>query len=294
MPGKRLLLIFINLLILIPIASLLISQRIKHSSPTINNYDRTVTNQVSDTSISSNPLKNLLQNLEGSKSANQNQNSTPAGPTLSLTITLEGRPLNDQHTKLFVGITQGSQVSVSPQYLISTSLDIPPSGVSNSISLLGLTPGTTYTAVLKSSAQIATSSAFFMTPSGAKLNQGQPITLTTGDLNEDNIIDQSDVTILQNSLGATSSSKNWNPNLDFNLDGIINLVDLGILQKNLGKAGATGKWYSPTPLASQSASLPGNIGGESILAPPPSAGRPALSEQSESKGYWLWIPQLSP
>lgn len=198
--------------------------------------------------------------------------ATSFGPTLSLTVTLEGRPKNNQATKLFIGILEGTLTS-NPKFLLSFSVDLPASGEFSNLSLAGLTAGTQYTALLKGSAQIATSSAFVMTPTTTILNEGQPINMPTGDLNEDNTINAADYSIVQKLLGITSKSAGWNENADFNKDGIINTFDLALLTKNMGKAGASGTWTSPLPKV---ATPSGNL---------------ATQQQSGIGGYWMWIPK---
>lgn len=271
---KKLVTLFLALVVTIPSSSILLSQRIQQS---VNNqpYDRTVStiNEVPGTS----PLKDLLKNLNSSPTPTPSPATSSGtldsfGPTLQLQISIQGRPNSDQHTKLFVGVAQGT-LSTNPQYLLSFNVDVPNSGIYNDISLVGLTQGETYTAYLKGSATLVTAVSFIMSPQGVKLNSGAPITLISGDLNEDNVIDQADVDILMAALGTTPTSSKWNQNLDLNKDGVINSLDLAIVNKNLGKVGDGGKWYSTTPSATKSATLqvPGNIGGISA-------------------GYWMWVP----
>lgn len=200
--------------------------------------------------------------------------ATSIGPTLSLKVTLEGKPLEDQSTSLFVGIVEGD-LTANPKFLLNFTLDLPAGGAYGNLSLAGLNPGSKYTALLKGSAQIATSSAFIMSPTTTNLNDGQPLNMLTGDLNNDNVINSADYSIAQAAFGATSTSQRWNKNIDFNSDGVINIFDLAIISKNLGKIGASGTWTSPIPTATSSASLT-----------PPAVGGPA-----QSTGYWLWIPK---
>ncbi len=202
--------------------------------------------------------------------------ATSFGPTLSLKATLEGRT-SDQTTKLFVGILEGS-LSSNPKFLLSFSVDLPKSGEYSNLSLAGLTSGNSYTAILKGTSQIATSSAFVMSPNITNLNSGQTVNMLSGDLNEDNVIDSADYVIAKTALNSTSSSSNWNANADLNLDGVINLFDLIIISRNNGQVGATGAWTSPIPKsATPSASL------NSYSAP---IGGPGGS----SSGHWIWIP----
>lgn len=203
---------------------------------------------------------------------------TSYGPTLSLKIILEGRPQNDQSGKLFVGIMEGG-VTSNPRFLLNFSIDLPNDGQYDNLSLAGLTAGNKYTAILKGAVQIATSSAFTMSPTVSKLNNGDPITLLTGDLNDDNVINSSDYSIEQKALGSTSSSSSWNGAGDFNKDGVINAFDLGYITKNFGQTGASGAWYSPVP--TQTASPSASLTNASAQGGPP----------DEQGGYWIWVPK---
>ncbi len=276
---KLLLGVYIFVLLSIPVGTYLVSQNqsIKSSAKEPKNT-KTITQAPPATS----PAKDLL-------SASKSPNSTPPpstgsasptlasayGPTLSLKVTLNGRPAGNQATKLFVGIMDGTLTS-NPKFLLSFSVDLPASGEYGNLSLAGLNPGSTYTALLKGSAQIATSSAFTMSPTTSNLNDGQPVNLRSGDLNDDNVVNSADYSIAQKALGSTANSTNWNANSDLNKDGVINAFDLGIIVKNIGQTGASGTWTSPIPqTASPSASLTGPpIGG------PPGAGG----------GHWVWVP----
>lgn len=197
------------------------------------------------------------------------------GPTLAFKIALEGRPKTNQATRLFVGIAEGP-LTANPKFVLNFTVDVPASGQFAGLSLAGLNPGTQYTALLKGSAQIASSVAFTMSPAVSNLNNGQDINLTSGDLNDDNVINNTDYTILQRAYGAAPTAANWNENADFNKDGAVNLIDRAVLNKNLGQAGITGAWTSPLPQASTpSASLTA-----------PSTGGPL-----NTGGYWMWLPK---
>lgn len=202
--------------------------------------------------------------------------ATSYGPTLSLKVALEGRPADNQKSRLFVGIVEGSLTS-NPKFLLSFTIDVPAGGSYENLSLAGLTPGSSYTALLKGSAQIATSSAFTMSPNVTNLNGGGPLTLISGDLNDDNVINSSDYSIVQKALGATIKSAKWNENADFNKDEVINTFDLGLVKKNMGKAGASGAWTSPIP---------------QVSTPSASLSAPAVGSPDESSGgYWIWVPK---
>ncbi len=212
-----------------------------------------------------------------SPSSSSPEIATSFGPTLSFKITLEGKPKGSYGTKLFVGISE-ENLTTNPKFLLTFMVDLPASGEYSNLSLAGLTPGSRYTALLKGSAQIATSSAFTMSPVVTNLNEGEVINLLSGDLNDDNVVNSADHSIAQKAFGSTSNSANWNENADFNLDGVINAFDLIIITKNMGQVGASGAWTSPLPkVATPSASL---------TSPP--VGGPAMPDGS--KGYWIWIP----
>lgn len=191
-------------------------------------------------------------------------------------VNFEGRPKDNQSGRLFVGIVEGDILN-SPKFLLSFTVDLPASGQYNGLSLAGLTPGTKYSALLKGPAQIASAAAFLMSPAATNLNNGDPLNLLSGDLNDDNVIDANDYSIAQKLVGATASSPNWNENADLNKDGLINILDLSIISKNVGKIGDSGTWTSPLPKTSTpSASLNG----------PPIGGAGGNSQN----GYWMWIP----
>ncbi|OGE64182.1 hypothetical protein A3J13_00975 [Candidatus Daviesbacteria bacterium RIFCSPLOWO2_02_FULL_36_8] len=225
-------------------------------------------------------IDDLSNQLDGVSDSSSPTVATSFGPTLSLKASLEGRPANNQATKLFVGIVEGT-LSSNPKFLLSFSVDLPATGEYSNLSLAGLTTGSTYTALLKGASQIATSSAFTMSPSATNLNGGSALNMLSGDLNEDNVINTSDYSIVQKAYGASSSSSNWNSLADLNADGVINTFDLGIVVKNLNQTGASGAWTSPIP-ASSSASL--TTGGRASYTTVPKGG-------PQQNGYWIYIPK---
>lgn len=203
--------------------------------------------------------------------------ATSYGPTLAFKVTLEGSPTDNQATRMFVGIAEGT-LSSNPKFLLSFTVNIPASGEYSNISLAGLTPGTQYTALLKGASQIAASVTFTMSPSVSNLNSGDPINLLSGDLNDDNTINNTDYLLAQKALGSTLQSSNWNANADLNKDGVVNIFDLAIITKNKGQTGASGTWTSPIPkTATPSAGL---------NSPDAPIGGPS------GTGYWVWIPNL--
>lgn len=201
--------------------------------------------------------------------------ATSYGPTMSLKVTLEGRPKDNQVTKLFVGIAEGASTT-NPKFVLSFSIDLPASGEYTNLSLAGLDLGYSYTALVKGSAQIAAGVTFTMSPTVNNLKDGEVINLTSGDLNDDNVINSTDYSIAQKALRATSVSSNWNENADLNKDGVINTFDLGIISKNIGQVGTSGAWTSPIPKAATSSA--------SLSSPP-------IGGPDNSSGYWLWLPK---
>lgn len=288
---KLLLGVYIFILLSIPIAAYLVSQSQTTKSSASEQGPKTLAPVTPKNATSSaRQLLDFSQLAANSKKASDSAiaGATPApvpssptiatsfGPTLSLKVNIEGRPAANQAAKLFVGIAEGA-LSSNPKFILSFTVDVPASGEYSGLSLAGLTTGSAYTAVLKGSAQIATSSAFTMSPNVTKLNNGQAVNLISGDLNEDNVVNAADYSIAQRAAGSTPSSSKWNENADLNKDGVINTFDLGIIAKNIGLTGSSGTWTSPIPkVATPSASL---------NSPP--AGGP----QEDDSGYWMWIPK---
>lgn len=280
------------LIILIPAGSFLASQRFKAQNASKASSDlnlgKTVTqpkevpkdSPLSELQSMTNPSSSPTSTGTGSSG-----NLSLTGPTLAFKLNIEGRPTTKQSTKLFIGIAQG-EVTVKPEYLLSFSIDVPDSGSFSGLSLAGLNQFDTYTAYLKGSSQIATSSAFVVKPTMTDLGN---IRMTTGDVNEDNVINSADYSIVKNALGSVPSSENWNINNDFNLDNVINNFDIAYVVKNFGQTGSSGPWYSrppSTPIASQSGTLQAlSIGG-------PEEASSEASSSGATGGYWMWIPRV--
>lgn len=280
---------FILLLVSIPAGSLLLSQRLKVSSPLSKNFDRTITTTPS-------PVPRTLPIQTSQPSPSSTPLSTPAaadavslGPTLKFSVSLQGRDVNNQSGKFFVGIAQGT-VTKNPTYLLTFTINMPETGVYSTLSLVGLNIGSQYTAYIKGPAQLVAASTFILSPTGATLNAGQPLGLISGDLNEDNVIDASDLAIVTKLAGATSDSPTWNPLADINLDNIINSIDIQIVKTNQGKIGDGGAWYSRPPEASSSASLPSNIGGLPLSQPDLSLPSDLIPKLPSRGGYWIFVP----
>lgn len=289
---KASLAVFIILILSIPSLAFLIKQRTSFGSKASQGYDRTITKE--STSSAKEVSKTLsLDSLDQAKSTPAPSSSGGVegstaqltfGPTLNFQIVIQGRPTDNQSMNdLFVGIASGNSKS-NPQYLLSFTLKVPNSGIYTGLSLAGLTIGDTYTAYLKGPVQIASSSAFVMAPNITALNSGSPLTLQTGDLNQDNVINSLDYTIAKNNFGKTSKSPDWNPNIDFNLDNVINTWDLAIILSNMNRTGA-GDLYT-SHVASASAKPATSSG----LLRTPSIGGPGGG--SPQGGYWMWVPNF--
>lgn len=275
--------IYLFIVISIPIGAYLASQyQNTKSKASEENIKTIVKNTPKPTSSPKRELLNLSKTATSSTkipSPTPEATTTTAtsyGPTLSLKVSLEGRPKSDQSTRLFVGIVEG-EITTRPRFLLSFTVNVPKEGSYSNLSLAGLTPGSKYSALLKGSAQIATSSAFFMSPAQTNLNDAKSLILPSGDLNDDNTINDADYAIILKTLGSVASSPNWNANADFNKDGVINTLDLVIVSKNIGKVGASGIWTSPVPIATPSASLSPEY---------PPIGGPGGS----TDGHWIWVP----
>lgn len=270
--AKLLLAMFIILVLLIPTGFYLFSKRSESGFSSkqkkldikIPPKDKTVEEE----------LETLKRATQSSSSAKTTSVNIPAlGPTLNFTVAIEGRPKDKQAAKVFVGISAGKPAP-NPKYLISFTVDLPDIGIYKGISLAGLDLGSTYTAYIKGPSQIASASAFVLSSNEVYLNASQPITLLSGDLNEDNAINSADYSIFKSAYGARPTAKNWSERADFNMDGVVNSADLSIILKNFGKTGTSGIWYSPIPISSKSGGLK----------------MPA--EATASGGYYLWIPNL--
>lgn len=289
----------ITITILIPTGAYVMSLRFKTQSQA-QEYNGPVTQSKTEATTSSklkdaldrlNQTQNQTSGSNGSGVASGAQTTTQTGtddntasvsdaqlvlgPVLGFSLILQGRPLDNQSTRAFLGIAAG-QPTTKPAYLLSFMVTIPASGSFDGISLSGLDTGTTYTAYIKSGAQIATSSAFVVKTTPTNLGA---LNLLTGDVNEDNVIDVLDYNLVKTAIGLTPSSPTWNPLYDFNLDNIINSWDLSIILANLNRIGASGAWYSYTPVATASAYSSGGPTGEINQG-----------TQEKKDGYLMWLP----
>lgn len=281
--------------LMIPTGAYILSIRAKTQSQA-QEYNTPVTSIKSEASNSSKlkeALDRLSQTQEGGSTTGSTEQTSGAqtttetgededalsetqlilGPTLGFSLILQARPLDNQSTQAFLGIASG-QPTTRPDYLLSFMVSIPASGAFDGISLSGLDTGATYTAYLKGEAQIATSAAFVVKATPTNLGA---LNTTTGDVNEDNVIDILDYNLVKASIGSSPSSAKWNKLYDFNLDNIINSWDLNVILSNIGKIGASGAWYSYTPLATASATTTGSASED-------------IERGTQENGYWMWVP----
>lgn len=307
---------FVIVLISIPVSFSLVREQQIFSSRA-SEQKKVATSSASTTATkprpipTNSPLTDLQKLIQGNDTTSEtpNSNTSPAttnattsetstnlafGPTLSFQVSLEGRPANKQTDKVFIGIAQGQAIT-SPTYILTFTVDVPDSGKFSGLSLAGLNPGSIYTAYIKGSSQIDSGITFTMNPNESSLNNGKPVILISGDLNEDNVINSADYTIARSYYGTTPTSKNWNPRVDLNKDNIINNWDLLYINNNMGKVGTSGTWISTpkttTSLINQNPISP--VGGPAnfgdlLLSSSPSA--EINPTATPSSGYWLYVP----
>ena len=274
---RALLGLYVFLILSVPVGAYLASQQQSVKSKANEEVNRKIEGpKLTDTSNT--PTTSAQQEIKNLLSASptptpSTATATTFGPTLDFSLILEGRPTNNQASSVFVGISAGSTAGSQQNYLLSFTVDLPASGTFTGLSLAGLTAGSQYTAFIKPTAQIATSSGFLMSSSVTNLNSGVALTFLTGDLNEDNVINTADYNIAKAAYGSTASSENWNSLADFNQDGIVNNYDMGYIFKNFSQTGQSGHWIS-TPLSTSSIPT-----------------KPATGGVASPSGYWLWVPQ---
>lgn len=273
---KILLVLFIGLVISIPAATLLISQRQKANQSLIKKSAKTPIQDLGEVEENVDKLKltDLQKAPDTSPSAKEISPPTLAnlnvGSTLTIKILMEGRTSSNQAmSKVFIGLASSTPKN-NPTYLLTFSADFPASGVYKGLSLAGLTIGSTYTAYIKAPQTISSASAFQVTATETNLNGGNGLNLTAGDLNDDNAVTSTDYNLAKSLSGTTPKSANWNERADITGDGVVNSLDLGIIRANIGKVGAGGAWQSTPAISSPSAKPKGDTGG----------------------GYWIFVPQF--
>lgn len=265
------------LIVLIPLTAYVISYR----TQTVKTKAKSnIPNSIPKELLSDTPLSDLQKKSSSTPSASPSPSSSAEvlfGPTLSFKLNIEGRPASNQAAKAFIGISSGQPVN-NPTYLLSFSVDVPASGAYSGLSVAGLSAGDTYTTYIRTPGQLTNQQTVILKSSITDLGT---IYLTSGDLNEDNVINSADYAIAKAAYRLNSSSPNWNPIIDFNLDGIINNFDLGIIIKHFGTTGQSGPYYSPnqaspSPQATSSGSLLQN----------------QYHGSPNDDGYWIWVPKI--
>lgn len=278
-------LVFMFLIAVIPTTTFVLSQNFRTNSSASGNSKSQAVKPSPKATPKAVPATSPVTDLASEAEESPTPSPTPSepeisfGPTLGLKVLIEGRPAGKNATHAFIGLAQG-EPQANPSYLLSFTVDIPDSGEYKNLSLAGLTVGNTYTAYVKGASQIATASAFLIQPANAQLNGGLPLNLITGDLNDDNKIDQADLAVIVSVYGTTPASTNWNANADFNLDGIVNTADVAIMRRHMGATGTSGSWIS-TPAT----------GSASIFKNEP-IGAPESNQIGGKPGYWMWVPKL--
>lgn len=271
---KILLVLFIGLVISIPAATLLISQRQKANQNLLKKSAKSPTQDLGEVEDSVDKLKLTETKKAQDTSPQAKETSLPTlgnlnvGSTLTIKILMEGRTSSNQAmNKVFIGLSSSTPKN-NPTYLLTFSVDFPASGVYKGLSLAGLTIGSTYTAYIKAPQTISSASAFQVTATETNLNGGNGLNLTAGDLNDDNTITSTDYNLAKSLSGTTPKSANWNERADITGDGVVNSLDLGIISRNIGKVGAGGPWQSTPAISSPSAKPKGD------------------------SGYWIFVPQF--
>lgn len=266
----------IFIIIAVPTATLLLSQRQKANQSLIKKTNKQPTQDLKEEGgVDKLKLTDLKKAPDTSPSAKETSLPTLAnlnmGSTLTIKILMEGRTVSNQTmNKVFVGLASGTPKN-NPTYLLTFSVDFPASGVYKGLSLAGLTIGSTYTAYIKAPQTISSASAFQVTATETNLNGGNSLNLTAGDLNDDNVVNLTDYNLAKSLSGTTPKSTSWNERADITGDKVVNSLDLGIINRNIGKIGTGGAWQSTPAISSPSAKPKGNTG---------------------NGGYWLFVPQL--
>ncbi|MDD2823505.1 MAG: dockerin type I domain-containing protein [Candidatus Daviesbacteria bacterium] len=291
---------FVIILISIPVSFYLVKQtqtfrsKASENIPTPTPVTKPLPAQASNTA-------DLLKAMQGSETSSSSATPTGElnlafGPTLNLTLSIEGRPKALQAGKVFVGLSAGG-IKTNPTYILTFTIDVPDSGIFKGISLAGLNPGSNYTAYIKGASQIDNASNFTMSPTETNLNDGKALTLISGDLNEDNTINAADYSICKGLYGTTPKSSNWNSRADFNKDNIVNNYDLIIITKNMGKVGASGPWVSTPQSSTPSSPSAELINKPNVGGPPADFGsilsastNSAIPEEPTHSPYWLYVP----
>lgn len=144
------------------------------------------------------------------------------GAVVTGSITLQGRSLTDSKTSVFFICDKEGQIytppSLSPEG--KYSLELP----------LG-----SYKLVAKREQYLAKTAKVELKTK--KELQELNLKLWAGDLNNDNRIDITDLTLLSLAYRSKPGDKHWNPLADLNSDGVIDIFDLTMLTQNFGMGG---------------------------------------------------------
>jgi hypothetical protein len=153
--------------------------------------------------------------------------------TLNGTITLQGRP-PAPHPNLQVPVTVDFYTpgnNTTPAYTFNVTTN------QNSIFTINNAPIGTYTIAVKNSHTLKRVKTSQVIIGGSNnINFG---TLLEGDVNNDNYVTLSDVSILINNYNKTVGNPGVDPRADLNGDGFITLADMSLLINNYNKSGET-------------------------------------------------------
>ncbi len=94
---------------------------------------------------------------------------------------------------------------------------------------------------------IAILAAFLVLAPAVILTRAATPNALKGDINGDNVVNVTDLSLLLSNYGKLASASN-NPNADVNADGAIGILDLSILLSNYGKSGTPSPSPSPSPV----------------------------------------------
>ena len=144
------------------------------------------------------------------------------GAYVSGSIALQGRSLIDSQTNISLINVEGNQ-----SYIIS---DLSTEG-----KFLIELPLGSYKLVAKRKQYLTKTLKIELNTKDER--QEVAIELRAGDLNNDNRIDITDLTILSLAYRSKPGVEHWNPLADLNSDGVIDSFDLTVLTQNLGLQG---------------------------------------------------------
>jgi hypothetical protein len=161
-------------------------------------------------------------NVEAMHTTADTTTTVVAGVAVSGVVDLEGWEGSPQTVSLSFAPASGAA------YTESATLDS-----NGSFSLTDVTPGQ-YTVHIKAPMWLQKDVAID-TSKGAPANVN--VTLLSGDVNGDNMVNINDFEELVTAYGSSSSSSNWDPNADLNGDGVVDINDFVLLAVNYGDSG---------------------------------------------------------